>query len=126
MRPETVLVSVMAVNNEIGVVQPLKQIGELCRSKKIFFHTDAAQVHTPATKSPLSVRPRATIRAGGPHVARRTRRQAWQCAGERADSTATRLRARRGRAREGSCIVAADGVWKHRRVTSLQSQMFLG
>jgi len=43
MRPETVLVSVMAVNNEIGVVQPLKQIGELCRSKKIFFHTDAAQ-----------------------------------------------------------------------------------
>jgi hypothetical protein len=71
MRPETVLVSVMAVNNEIGVVQPLKQIGELCRSKKIFFHTDAAQVHTPATKHhhriPLSVRPRATIRAGGPH-----------------------------------------------------------
>jgi cysteine desulfurase len=44
MRPETVLVSVMAVNNEIGVVQPLKEIGQLCRSKKVFFHTDAAQV----------------------------------------------------------------------------------
>lgn len=43
MRPETVLVSVMAVNNEIGVVQPLKEIGQLCRSKKVFFHTDAAQ-----------------------------------------------------------------------------------
>jgi cysteine desulfurase len=33
----------MAVNNEIGVIQPLKAIGELCRSKKIFFHTDGAQ-----------------------------------------------------------------------------------
>jgi len=44
MRPETSLVSVMALNNEIGVVQPLAAIGELCRSKKIFFHTDAAQM----------------------------------------------------------------------------------
>lgn len=43
MRPDTALVSIMAVNNEIGVIQPLEQIGKLCRSKKIFFHTDAAQ-----------------------------------------------------------------------------------
>ncbi|KAG0232013.1 cysteine desulfurase [Actinomortierella wolfii] len=43
IRPDTVLVSVMAVNNEIGVIQPLEEIGKLCRSKKIFFHTDAAQ-----------------------------------------------------------------------------------
>lgn len=43
MRPETALVSIMAVNNEIGVIQPLEEIGKLCRSKKIFFHTDAAQ-----------------------------------------------------------------------------------
>ncbi|KAK3696205.1 hypothetical protein RRG08_027648 [Elysia crispata] len=43
IRPETVLVSVMAVNNEIGVKQPINEIGELCRSKKVFFHTDAAQ-----------------------------------------------------------------------------------
>ncbi|EFA85765.1 cysteine desulfurase [Heterostelium album PN500] len=41
--PQTVLISVMAVNNEIGVIQPLKEIGKLCRSKGIFFHTDAAQ-----------------------------------------------------------------------------------
>lgn len=43
MRPETCLVSIMTVNNEIGVVQPVNEIGKLCRSKKIFFHTDAAQ-----------------------------------------------------------------------------------
>ncbi|EFN51460.1 hypothetical protein CHLNCDRAFT_56390 [Chlorella variabilis] len=43
IRPETSLVSVMAVNNEIGVVQPLMEIGKLCRQNKVFFHTDAAQ-----------------------------------------------------------------------------------
>lgn len=43
IRPETMLVSIMSVNNEIGVVQPLEDIGRLCRSKKIFFHTDGAQ-----------------------------------------------------------------------------------
>jgi cysteine desulfurase len=43
IRPDTALVSIMAVNNEIGVIQPLEEIGALCRSKKIFFHTDAAQ-----------------------------------------------------------------------------------
>lgn len=43
IRPDTALVSVMAVNNEIGVYQPLKEIGQLCRENKIFFHTDAAQ-----------------------------------------------------------------------------------
>ena len=43
--PATSLVSVMAVNNEIGVIQPLKEIGELCRKKGVFFHTDAAQAY---------------------------------------------------------------------------------
>jgi len=52
IRPETLLVSVMAVNNEIGVIQPLKQIGQLCRSKQVYFHTDAAQA---AGKIPLDV-----------------------------------------------------------------------
>eukprot|EP01133_Synstelium_polycarpum_P008366 gene8366-9827_t len=41
--PQTSLVSIMAVNNEIGVIQPLAEIGKLCRSKGVFFHTDAAQ-----------------------------------------------------------------------------------
>jgi len=44
MKPTTSLVSVMALNNEIGVVQPLAEIGALCRSRKVFFHTDAAQM----------------------------------------------------------------------------------
>merc|ERR1719427_1743530 len=43
IRPDTSLVSVMTVNNEIGVTQPVEEIGRLCRSKKVFFHTDAAQ-----------------------------------------------------------------------------------
>ncbi len=49
---KTVLVSVMAVNNEIGVIQPLAEIGRICREKKVFFHTDAAQA---AGKIPLDV-----------------------------------------------------------------------
>ncbi len=49
---DTVLVSVMAVNNEIGVIQPISEIGALCRARKIFFHTDAAQA---AGKIPLDV-----------------------------------------------------------------------
>ncbi|CAG0894574.1 unnamed protein product [Cyprideis torosa] len=43
IRPDTSLVSIMFVNNEIGVKQPIPEIGALCRSKKVFFHTDAAQ-----------------------------------------------------------------------------------
>ncbi|KAH8599303.1 mitochondrial putative cysteine desulfurase [Bisporella sp. PMI_857] len=43
IRSDTAIVSIMAVNNEIGVIQPLSEIGKLCRSKKVFFHTDGAQ-----------------------------------------------------------------------------------
>jgi len=43
MRPDTILVSIMHVNNEIGVIQDLAAIGELCRARKILFHVDAAQ-----------------------------------------------------------------------------------
>lgn len=43
IRPDTGLVSVMAVNNEIGVVQPMEEIGAICKEYNIPFHTDAAQ-----------------------------------------------------------------------------------
>src|SRR5215475_5582013 len=49
---KTVVVSVMAVNNEIGVIQPLAEIGAICRERKVFFHTDAAQA---VGKIPLDV-----------------------------------------------------------------------
>ena len=52
MSEQTVLVSVMAVNNEVGVIQPLKEIGALCRKFGAFFHTDAAQAFG---KIPLDV-----------------------------------------------------------------------
>ena len=43
IREDTAIVSVMAANNEIGVLQPLQEIGRLCRDKRVLFHTDAAQ-----------------------------------------------------------------------------------
>jgi cysteine desulfurase len=52
LRPDTVLVSVMAANNEIGVLQPLESIGRATRERGILFHTDAAQA---AGKIPFDV-----------------------------------------------------------------------
>uniref|UniRef100_A0A3B4X1L1 cysteine desulfurase n=1 Tax=Seriola lalandi dorsalis TaxID=1841481 RepID=A0A3B4X1L1_SERLL len=52
IRPDTSLVSVMTVNNEIGVKQPIKEIGKICRSKGVFLHTDAAQA---VGKVPINV-----------------------------------------------------------------------
>jgi cysteine desulfurase len=43
IRPETVLVSVMYANNEIGVIQPVDEIGRICRERKLLFHCDAVQ-----------------------------------------------------------------------------------
>lgn len=43
IRKDTVLVSVMHANNEIGTIEPIKEIGRICREKKVYFHTDAAQ-----------------------------------------------------------------------------------
>ncbi len=52
IRPDTILVSVMAANNEIGVIQPLKEIGEICRERNVYFMTDATQA---LGKMPLDV-----------------------------------------------------------------------
>ncbi|XP_026540988.1 cysteine desulfurase, mitochondrial [Notechis scutatus] len=52
IEPDTSLVSIMTVNNEIGVKQPISDIGDICSSNKVFFHTDAAQA---VGKIPLDV-----------------------------------------------------------------------
>jgi len=52
LRPDTILVSVMTANNEIGVLQPIAEIGQLCHHRGILFHTDAAQA---IGKVPLDV-----------------------------------------------------------------------
>ena len=52
IRPETILVSIMAANNEIGVLQNIGAIGEICRQYEVLFHTDAAQA---IGKIPLNV-----------------------------------------------------------------------
>lgn len=52
LRKDTVLVSVMAVNNEIGVLQPIETIGAICRARNVLFHCDAAQA---IAKIPLNV-----------------------------------------------------------------------
>lgn len=52
IRPDTALVSIIAVHNEIGVLQPLREIGRICRDRRIFFHTDAAQM---VGKLPINV-----------------------------------------------------------------------
>jgi cysteine desulfurase len=49
---KTVMVSIMSVHNEIGVIQPIAEIGAICRERKVFFHTDAAQA---VGKIPLDV-----------------------------------------------------------------------
>jgi cysteine desulfurase len=52
LRPDTILASIMMVNNEIGVIQPIAQIGELCRARGIIFHCDAVQA---AGKLPIDL-----------------------------------------------------------------------
>ncbi|OIR56683.1 MAG: cysteine desulfurase [Amphiamblys sp. WSBS2006] len=52
IRPDTLLVSVMHVNNETGVIQPIAEIGKMCKARGVYFHTDAAQS---AGKIPIDV-----------------------------------------------------------------------
>lgn len=54
---ETILVSVMFANNEIGTIEPIKEIGKLCRDKKVIFHTDAVQAvgHVPIDVKDMNI-----------------------------------------------------------------------
>ena len=57
IRPDTILISVMAANNEIGSIQPLKEIGEIARKHVVFFHTDAVQAfaHIPLNVDEMNI-----------------------------------------------------------------------
>lgn len=57
IRPDTILISVMAANNEIGTIQPLKQIGELAKAHGVLFHTDAVQAfgHIPLNVDEMNI-----------------------------------------------------------------------
>jgi cysteine desulfurase len=57
LRPDTVLVTLMHANNEVGVVQPIAEIGAICREAKVWFHTDAVQTvgHIPTLVRDLNV-----------------------------------------------------------------------
>ncbi len=57
IKPETCLVSVMFANNEIGTVQPIREIGAVCREKGVLFHTDAVQAagHIPINVKDMNI-----------------------------------------------------------------------
>ncbi len=57
VREDTALVTIMFANNEIGTVQPIKEIGEFCRARKIPFHTDAVQAagHMPINVQEMNI-----------------------------------------------------------------------
>ena len=57
IRPDTVLVTVMHANNEVGAIQPIAEIGAICRAAKVWFHTDAVQTvgHIPTRVDDLNV-----------------------------------------------------------------------
>lgn len=57
IREDTCLVTVMAVNNEIGTIQPIKEIGEICKEKGVLFHTDAVQAvgHMPIDVKTMNI-----------------------------------------------------------------------
>lgn len=57
IRPDTVLVTVMFANNEVGTIMPIKEIGALCREKGVFFHTDAVQAvgHLPIDVKEMNI-----------------------------------------------------------------------
>ena len=64
LRPDTALVSVMYANNEIGTLQPIREIGAICRAHNVLFHTDAVQAvgHLPVRYQPYTKRKAKLIR----------------------------------------------------------------
>jgi len=87
IRPDTVLASVMAVNNEIGVIQDIDAIGKICREKGVIFHVDAAQatgkMPIDLTKLPVDLMSFSAHKTYGPKASARctcaaSRASAWK------------------------------------------------
>lgn len=57
IRPDTILISVMAANNEIGTIEPLKEIGAIAKKHGVLFHTDAVQAfaHVPINVDEMNI-----------------------------------------------------------------------
>ena len=57
MRDDTILVTIMFANNEVGTIMPIAEIGKLCRERKVFFHTDAVQAvgHLPIDVQAMNI-----------------------------------------------------------------------
>lgn len=57
IRPDTIIISIMAANNEIGTIEPLKEIGAIAKEKGILFHTDAVQAfgHIPINVDEMGI-----------------------------------------------------------------------
>jgi cysteine desulfurase len=57
IRPDTILITVMTANNEIGTIQPIAEIGAVAKARKIYFHTDAVQAagHLPINVDELNI-----------------------------------------------------------------------
>ncbi len=57
IRPDTILITIMAANNEIGTIEPIKEIGEIARKNKVYFHTDAVQAvgHVPIDVKEMNI-----------------------------------------------------------------------
>lgn len=70
LKPDTIFVSVMAANNEIGTIQPIREIAMICRERNIYFHTDAVQAYghikLDASEIPIDMLSASAHKFGGP------------------------------------------------------------
>ncbi|KAJ6846768.1 putative cysteine desulfurase, mitochondrial [Iris pallida] len=140
IRPDTGLVSVMAVNNEIGVVQPLEEIGRICKDKGVPFHTDAAQavgkIHIDVEKMGIGLMSISGHKIYGPkgvgalYLRRRPRIRVepqmsggGQERGIRSGTVPTPLAVGLGAACE---IAQKEMEYDNRRISALQDRLFNG
>ncbi|XXG67945.1 hypothetical protein AAC387_Pa06g1169 [Persea americana] len=139
-RPDTGLVSVMAVNNKIGIIQLLEEIGQICRERNVPFHTDAAQalgkIPIDVEKMNISLMSLSGHKIYGPkgvgalYIRRRPRVRVepqmnggWQETGIRSGTVPTRLVVGMGAACE---LVMKEMEYDERRIAALQQRLLDG